>query len=85
MLGEHALALAAGADQRDLDAKLFLDECDVPRSRIWKLRHLGDLVERFFPAGKRLVDRLAVMEVGLVSGKLVRLAAVPQPVADANG
>src|SRR5881628_2848657 len=62
VLGEHALAFPAGADQRDLDAELSLDELDVPRGRLGKLRDLGDLVERFPPAGQRLVNRLAVVE-----------------------
>mgnify|MGYP003694312733 CR=1 FL=1 len=53
-----------------------LDELDVPRAQHREARDLGDLVEPSPPAGKRLVDRLAMVEVGLVGGELVRLAAV---------
>src|SRR6185369_4508755 len=76
-LGEHALAFAPGADQRDLDAEVLLDELDVPACRRRKPGDLVHLVERLLPPWQRLVDGLAVVEVGLVRGELVRLAAVP--------
>src|SRR6185437_8637661 len=41
-------------------------------------------VERLLPPGERLPDRLGVVEVGLVRGEMLCLAAVAQPVSDAD-
>ena len=84
MLGEHALPVPAGADQSDLDAEPVLDEPDVPARSLGKLVGLGDVVEGFGPARQGLVDRVAMVEVGLVGRELLGLGAVAEPVSDAD-
>src|SRR5206468_2780397 len=71
-------ALVAHADYDSFD------ELDIAPSGIREIRKLRTFLERFPPSRKHLVDGLAVVKVALVSGKLVGLDAVAQPVADAD-
>ena len=70
--------------EADLDVELALDEVDVAARGLGKRGDVVHLVERLLPARKRLVDRLAVMEIALVGGELLGLAPVAQPVAHAD-
>ena len=80
--GQRALALAAGADQRHLDAEL-LDELDVAAGGVGQSRRAVDVVERLAqPATPR--RPAGVVEVALVRGEVRRLGAVWQPVAGAD-
>src|SRR5712691_2293555 len=76
---DDALALRAGADERNFDAEGLLDERDIPACC------LGQFVrQRLLPTRQRFVDRAAVMEVALMCRKLKRLGAVPKPVGNAD-
>src|SRR6266545_7134449 len=81
---EHALALGARADQRDLDAQLALHELDVTAGVLREPGDVLDRVQRPLPAGQRLVHGPAVVEVALVRRKLLRLAPVGKHVANAD-
>src|SRR2546430_741539 len=72
------------ARSRDLYAELLFHERDVTPGSVGQIAGVADFVERLGPARERLVDRRAVMEVGLVGGKLLGLAPVPEAVADAD-
>src|SRR5512132_4406545 len=76
----HALALGSGSDQAHRHLELALDDLDV------RLRcDRQAVVERLRPTLERLVDRAAVMEVGLVRGKVRRLRSVRQQIPQADG
>ncbi len=68
---DDGLAVGAGADERDLDLELPLDELDVRARRVGQ-----PVVERLLPAGQRLVDGPRVVEVALVRGEVLRLRPV---------
>src|SRR5437762_2313550 len=78
-------ALAAGADQADLDAEPLLDQLDVAARSRRQLGDVGQRVEGLLPAWQRLVDGLAVVEVALVGGEVLGLGAVAESVPDADG
>ena len=76
---DDALALCAGADERDLDTERLLDELDVARAPRRGARRRSAPPSR--AASRR---RAAMVEIALVRRELVRLAAVAQPVRDAD-
>src|SRR4051794_2132845 len=78
--GEDRLAALPRADERDRDAERVLDEANVRGGGVRKLAS----VELLLPARKRLPDGPAVVEVRLVGGEVVRLAAVRKHVAHAD-
>jgi hypothetical protein len=78
------LPTRAGADEADLDVEFACDEVDVRARRVGQPVQVFDPVQRLGPAGERLVDRLGVVEVALVGGKLLRLEAVRQAVSRAD-
>src|SRR5215218_4161257 len=63
---EHALALAARADERHRDAHLPPDQLDVLARRRGQRGQILGLVEGLEPPGQHLVDRLGMVEVALV-------------------
>lgn len=73
---EHALALGASPDQRDLHLELSLDEVDVGARSGGQLVHRADVVEGLGPTCERLVDGRGMVEVALVRGEVAGLAAV---------
>src|SRR5919197_3042238 len=77
--GDDPLALGAGSHERDRNPQLALHTLDVGASRRREL-----VVERLLPAGERLVDGPAVVEVALVRRELLRLGPVRKEVADAD-
>src|SRR5436305_10841838 len=77
-------ALGAGADQRDLDLELLLDELDVSTGRVRKLRDRRAAVERLAPAFEHLVDGLGSVEVALMGGEVPGLVTVAGAIADAD-
>src|SRR5207244_11770313 len=68
--GDDRLAVGAGADERDIDLELPLDEVDVGACGVRQL-----LAQRLAPALERLVHGPRVVEVALVRGEIGGLGA----------